>query len=70
MNHPSPALPNVDQLIRFESGALPRDEAVALIQHGIDNGWVWQLQGFYGRIANQLINAGICTRACNEPVTA
>lgn len=56
------ATPDVDTLIRFEQGALPQDEAIQLIQHGIDNGWVWQLQGFYGRTANMLINAGICRR--------
>lgn len=54
--------PNITTLIRFEAGELPQEEAVAFIQKGIDDGWVWQLQGFYGRIANQLINAGICHR--------
>ena len=26
----------------------------------IDNGTVWKLQGFYGRTAKRLIDAGIC----------
>ena len=28
----------------------------------IDTGTVWQLQGFFGRTAMDLINRGICTR--------
>jgi hypothetical protein len=31
------------------------DEVVAAWQHLIDTGLVWQLQGFYGRMARELI---------------
>jgi hypothetical protein len=37
-----------------------REEQVEAWQHLIDNGMVWKLQGFYGRNATNLINAGIC----------
>jgi len=32
-------------------------------QHLIDTGLCWQLQGFFGRTAQSLIDAGICTTA-------
>lgn len=31
-------------------------------QRLIDTGLVWQLQGWFGRTAVQLIDAGLCTR--------
>ena len=34
---------------------------VESFQYLIDTGLVWQLQGWYGRTARDLINAGICT---------
>lgn len=53
-------MPSIDQLIAFENGDLDEDQVVDLIQDGIDKGWVWSLQGFYGRTAQALINAGLC----------
>lgn len=53
-------MPNINDLIAFESGALDEDQIIALFQDGIDKGWVWQLQGCYGRTAMSLINAGLC----------
>lgn len=35
-------------------------------QYLIDTGIVWQLQGFYGRQAAQLIEDGVCTPANNN----
>jgi len=32
-------------------------------QHLIDTGLCWQLQGFFGRTAQGLIDAGVCTAA-------
>jgi hypothetical protein len=55
-------MPNIDTLIAFENGKLDQDALVAFFQDGINNGWVWKLQGFYGRTANALIEAGLCTR--------
>lgn len=39
------------------------EEMIAAWQSLIDSGLVWQLQGFYGRTARNLIDAGICTPA-------
>ncbi len=36
------------------------DEYVAAWQHLIDTGLAWQLQGFFGRTAQGLIEAGHC----------
>ena len=41
-------MPDIDKIIAFENG--------------IDKGWVWQLQGFYGRTAASLIDSGLCHR--------
>jgi len=44
----------------FESNQLSEVEVVKGFQKLIDSGMVWQLQGFYGRTANRLIEAGLC----------
>lgn len=48
-------------VMAFEAGELEEDEVVEGFQHLIDTGVVWQLQGFYGRTAAALIEAGLCT---------
>lgn len=53
-------MPNIDQLIAFESGLLDEEQVIEFIQDGIDKGWVWKLQGAYGRLAVDLIDAGLC----------
>ncbi len=53
-------MPNINKLIAFENGELDQDQAIEFIQDGIDKGWVWKLQGFYGRTAEALINDGLC----------
>lgn len=55
-------MPNITTLIAFEQGELDEEEAIAFIQDGIDKGWVWHLQGCYGRTATALIQAGHCHR--------
>ncbi len=47
----------------FEAGELDEDQVVAGFQHLIDSGLAWQLQGFYGRTAARLIEAGLCRPA-------
>lgn len=36
------------------------DEQIAAWQHLIDTGLCWQLQGWFGRRADELIREGIC----------
>lgn len=56
---------NIDRLIAFEQGELGDDEIIELFQHLVDTGLAWKLQGFYGRTATALINAGLVTRRTN-----
>ena len=49
----------VDKIIAFETGELSDDETVGLFQELVDSGLAWQLQGFYGRMAARLIEAGL-----------
>jgi len=41
------------------------EEILGAWQHLINTGVVWQLQGSFGRMANQLIEAGACQTAQN-----
>jgi hypothetical protein len=36
------------------------DQQIQAWQHLINTGLAWQLQGFFGRTATQLIKAGVC----------
>ncbi|MBP8282299.1 MAG: hypothetical protein KAX46_00025 [Chromatiaceae bacterium] len=53
----------VSQMMAFEEGELDLEETVALFQKLINNGQAWTLQGFYGRTAARLIEAGYCQPA-------
>jgi hypothetical protein len=37
-----------------------REEQIAAWQHLINTGLCWQLQGFFGRTAQNLIDEGVC----------
>lgn len=52
----------VDFVMDFEAGNLTTQEVADGFQHLIDTGIVWNLQGFYGRTAIDLIDAGLCHR--------
>ena len=49
-----------DMMMEFEDGNLSLAETVELFQKLIDNGMAWTLQGFYGRHAMALVDAGLC----------
>jgi hypothetical protein len=50
----------VDKIIAFEQGDLDEEGVIELFQELIDSGLAWQLQGSYGRMARNLIEAGYC----------
>jgi hypothetical protein len=54
-------MPDINKLIAYEEGALDDQETIDFFQDGIGNGWVWELQGHYGRTAQSLIDLGFCT---------
>lgn len=53
----------IDKMMAFENGELDDEQVVELFQELIDSGLAWQLQGFYGRTADALIEAGYCQPA-------
>lgn len=53
----------VDDIMRYENGEMDEAETIAFFQGMIDTGFVWQLQGSYGRTAAALIDTGFCHMA-------
>ncbi len=51
----------IDRIIAFENGELDEEETTKLFQDLVDSGVINQLQGFYGRMAQSLIEAGAVT---------
>lgn len=47
-------------------GDAPEHEVTAAVQHLIDTGDAWRLQGSYGRMAMDYLNAGLCTRPARK----
>lgn len=54
-------MPNIDFINRFEAGEAEDDEIIEEFQKMINSGVVWQLQGFYGRMAANMIEEGVCS---------
>ncbi len=50
-----------EAIIVIESGASSHELVVEAVQQLIDSGTAWQLQGYYGRLANQLLSSGDCS---------
>ncbi len=48
----------VDKLMAFEDGELSDNETIELFSELVKSGMAWQLQGFYGRFAKDLIEQG------------
>jgi hypothetical protein len=57
---------SIDKMMAFENGEMAEDEVVEFFQELIDTGMAWKLQGFYGRTATQLIDAGYCSLPQNS----
>lgn len=55
----------VDQIMAYELGELSEEETIEMFQSLVDSGMAWQLQGSYGRMARDLIEAGYVH--VNEP---
>ena len=53
-------MPNVQDIIDYEEGAMEWERMVEFFQEMIDTGMVWSLQGSYGRTAHRLIVDGYC----------
>ena len=51
-----------DMMMAWEEGTLSDEDTVTLFQALVDNGMAWTLQGFYGRQAMALIDAGLVKR--------
>lgn len=58
--HPVPVpFSLIDSIIAYESGELDDDAALVLFGHLVKSGKAWELQGLYGRVADQLIKQGL-----------
>ena len=49
-----------DFVLKYEDGEMEREEIIRGVQYLIDTGLICKLQGSYGRMANRLIEAGLC----------
>ena len=48
-----------ERIIEYEQGVLSQDQTIQLFQELFDSGLVWNLQGHYGRLCYQLLEAGL-----------
>lgn len=51
----------MDAVMNVEMGDCDEETYIASMQNLINTGVVWRLQGFFGRRAVELIEAGVCT---------
>ena len=50
-----------DRIVAYESGELDQEQTIQLFQELVDSGLIMKLQGHYGRLAFQLMEAGLIT---------
>ena len=50
-----------ERIVAYEQGKLDQDQTIQLFQELVDSGMVTKLQGHYGRMAFQLMEAGLIT---------
>ena len=55
----------VGSIIAFEQGELDEEGVLALVAHLVRTGMAWSLQGCYGRLAMNYIDAGLIDREGN-----
>ena len=56
----------VEKIMKFENGEMNQEETIDFFQEIINSGLVWELQGFYGRQAMELIEENLCTEPPQE----
>jgi hypothetical protein len=57
---------DLDAILTIESEDTTEYETIQAFQHLINSGVVWQLQGWYGRMAHHLIQSGVCSGVNDE----
>ena len=48
-----------ERIVAYEQGELDQDQTIQLFQELVDSGLITKLQGHYGRLAFQLMEAGL-----------
>tara|TARA_B110000211_G_C13767700_1_gene416106 strand:+ start:216 stop:404 length:189 start_codon:yes stop_codon:yes gene_type:complete len=48
-----------ERIVSYEKGDLDQQQTIQLFQELLNSGLVWKLQGHYGRLAYQLVEAGL-----------
>ena len=51
----------VEMIMKYENGRMTEEEVIDFFQQIIESGLVWELQGSYGRMAQMLIDEGLCS---------
>ena len=50
----------LNKIVKYEAGLMRDQEFFQFFQQLINSGVAWKLQGHYGRVAQNLIEEGIC----------
>lgn len=62
MSAPDSTFNMVGAIMAYEAGESTEEEVITLFQHLVDTRDAWTLQGSYGRMAMNLIEAGLVTK--------